>query len=305
MALQREKTEVNGFFCVNVQRYVPDRNFDVYVPSSVNAPKDHSVMFLMGKMAGRIDSFYGVSQCLIFWDEKIDVPEQVERNNAVVRVADARLEYCRFFQDNRISNLPQTETFQEQNGALICDGAVIGRDTVVMPGCYIGGSVTIGEDCYIGAGTKIVGMVHIGDHVIIRENTVIGADGLTTDRDADGSAITMPQFGGVIIEDNVQIGANTVIARGAIDDTILKKGCKVDNSCFISHNVSLGQDTFVVGETILFGSSRTGKRVFISGNTTVRNKVVIGDDAFIGMGAVVVKDIEAGATVAGNPAGKR
>ena len=150
--------------------------------------------------------------------------------------------------------------------------------------------------------SKLVGEVHIGNNVVIRENSVIGADGLSTDRDENGRALTMPQFGGVIIEDDVQIGALTVIGRGAIDNTILKRGSKIDNSTFISHNVTVGEDTFVVGESIMFGSSSTGKQVLISGNSTIRDGRHIGDKAVIGMGSVVVKNVEDGAVVKGNPA---
>ena len=297
--------EGKRYFCVNVQRYAQDKKFDVYAPASIDAPKDHSVMFLMGKVGDRIGSFLGVSQCLIFWDEKIGVPEQVERNNAVVKAADARLAYCRFFLDNGINNLPVLEKADFIDGAFISSRAKIGAGVTIMPGAYVSGGCEIGDGTYIGCGVKLMGEIHIGKNVVIRENTVIGADGLSAYRYPDGTPATMPQFGGVTIEDDVQIGANTVIARGAIDDTVLEKGCKVDNSCFISHNVSLGQGTIVVGETILFGSAKTGKRVCISGNATVRNKAVIGEDAFIGMGAVVVKDVEPGATVIGNPARKR
>ena len=112
----------------------------------------------------------------------------------------------------------------------------------------------------------------------------------------------MPQFGGVIIEDDVQIGALTVIGRGAIDNTILKHGSKIDNSTFVSHNVIVGEDTFVVGESIMFGSSSTGKQVLISGNSTIRDGRHIGDKAVIGMGSVVTKNVETGAVVKGNPA---
>ena len=131
---------------------------------------------------------------------------------------------------------------------------------------------------------------------------MIGADGLSTDRDQNGRALTMPQFGGVILEDDVQIGALTVIARGAIDDTIIKRGSKIDNSSFISHNVIVGEDTFVVGETIMFGSSSTGKQAYISGNATIRDGHHIGDKAKVGMGAVVVENVADGAVVKGNPA---
>ena len=160
----------------------------------------------------------------------------------------------------------------------------------------------MGDNCYVGTGARLVGEIHMGSAVIIRENAVIGADGLSTDRDEYGRALTMPQFGGVVLEDNVQIGALTVIARGAIDNTVLKCGTKVDNSVFISHNVILGEDTFVVGETIMFGSSSTGKQAFISGNSTIRDGRHIGEKSVVGMGSVVVRDVEDGAVVKGNPA---
>ena len=94
----------------------------------------------------------------------------------------------------------------------------------------------------------------------------------------------------------------TIIARGAIDDTVIRRGSKIDNSSFISHNVRIGEDTFVVGETIMFGSSSTGDKVCISGNSTIRNGVHIGSGALVGMGSVVVKSVAEQSVVKGNPA---
>lgn len=289
-------------FSISVDKYVFDKTFKVYYASSINNPQNNSVMFLMGKMKDKISAFCQVRECLIFWQKGIEVPEDIKENHAIVLAEEPRLEYCRFFEENNIRNLPVKEDYHMIEGAFICQGAIIPNSSIIMPGAYIGGEVKLGEECYIGCGVKLVGKVEIGNNVIIRENTVIGADGLSTDRDVNGKAITMPQFGGVRIEDNVKIGANVVIARGAIDDTVLKRGCKIDNSTFISHNVEVGQDTFIVGETIMFGSSKIGERSFISGNSTVRNKVEIGDDVIIGMGSVVTKNVTSGRIVYGNPA---
>ena len=290
------------FFSINVNRYDTEKNFEVYRPASLNNPKDNAVMFIGTEYMKLVDVFQRVYNCLIFWPSGINIPEFVKERHAVVVCQNPHLEYCRFYQDNEITCLPSKENGKIVDGAFVADTAEIGENVVIMPGAYIGGEVHIGNNVYIGAGVKLVGTVTIKDNVVIRENTVIGADGLSTDRDENGIAITMPQFGGVLIEQNVQIGANTVIARGAIDNTIIGRGSKIDNQCFISHNVVIGEDTFIVGETIMFGSSSIGNKAYISGNSTIRNGIHIGNNAMIGMGSVVVKNVDEGKIVKGNPA---
>lgn len=290
------------FFSVNVQKYIPNKNFEVYRPASLSNPKSYAVMFIGEAYMAEADCFNKVTNCLVFWPDKIEIPKEIEEKHAVVRCENPHLRYCEFFQENQIVYLPKQEEGEIVGGAFVAKKAQIGENVVIMYGAYIGGEAVIGNDVYIGAGTKIVGEVHIADGVVIRENSVIGADGLSTDRDSDGKAVTMPQFGGVVLEKNVQIGANTVVARGAIDDTVIGEGSKIDNQCFISHNVKIGSDTFVVGETIMFGSSSTGDKAYLSGNSTIRNGVHVGDNSLVGMGAVVVKDVENGKTVKGNPA---
>ena len=290
------------YFKINVNRYVKSKDFDVVRPASLNYPRDNAVMFIIEKRIGEAHTFKKCNNCLIFWPENIDIPEELDTLHAIYKVADPHKEYCRFFYDNKITYLPIVEEFEVIEGAYICRGARIGDNCHIFPGAYISGESEIGDDVYIGSGARLIGEVHIGNNVIIRENAVIGADGLSTDRDENGKALTMPQFGGTVLEDDVQIGAMTVIARGAIDNTIIRKGSKVDNSSFISHNVVIGEDTFVVGETIMFGSSSTGNRAYISGNATIRDGRHIGADATVGMGSLVVKDVNDGCIVKGNPA---
>lgn len=290
------------YFRVNVSQYVSGYNFEVTCPASLDTPQEHAVMFIMKQYIDRWRQVLLVKNCLIFWPETEAVPSEVTKRHAVIKCLEPRLEYCRFFRENRIRNLPLKEPVQMIDGAYISANAKIGKDTMIMPGAYISGEVELGEQVYIGAGVKLMGRVTVGNHVVIRENSVLGADGLSTDRDPNGSGITMPQFGGVVVGNYVDIGANCVIARGAIDDTIIEDGCKVDNSVFISHNVHLGKDTFVVGETIMFGGSSTGERAYISGNATIRNKVKLGSDVLVGMGSVVTKNVGDGLTVLGSPA---
>ncbi len=294
--------EKKRIFEVSARKYDPSRKFSVYYPASLDCPCDHAVMFVNKANEHRVAVLSTVSDCIVFCPLTVTVPSEAEEKNLILRAQDPRTAYCLFFQENQITNNPEKEEADFLSGALISPKAVIGKGTTIMPFAYIGGEVRIGSRCYIGAGVRLVGRVCIGDDVVIRENSVIGADGLSTDRDEKGRAATMPQFGGVRIGDRVQIGALTVIARGAIDDTVIGTGSKIDNSTFISHNVRIGDDTFIVGETIFFGGSSTGNGAFVSGNSTVRNKRRVGEKAFVGMGSVVTKDVKAGTTVCGNPA---
>ena len=290
------------YFCVSASNYVKGKDFNVVRPASLGNPKDNSVMFIMSVYEKYVDAFLKCKNCLIFWPIELQLPDEIKERHAVVVCQNSRTGFCGFFRDNRITYYPSIDEYEIINGAYIANNAIIGKNCRIMPGSYIGGEVEIGDNCYIGSGARLVGEIHIGNNVIIRENSVIGADGLSTDRDSNGHALTMPQFGGVIIEDDVQIGALAVIARGAIDNTILHRGVKIDNSTFISHNVTLGEDSFVVGETIMFGSSSTGKQSFISGNSTIRDGRHIGDNAIVGMGSVVIRDVADGMVVKGNPA---
>ena len=290
------------YFCVSVSKYISDKQFNVFRPASLDNPKDNAVMFITEKNIDSADVFNTVFNCLVFWPITIHVPAAMKLNHAVYECQEPRLQFCKFFADNQIKHNPPNDEYEQVNGSFIAKSAKFGANVQLFPGVYIGGEVEIGNNVYIGSGTKIVGKVTIGDDVVIRENSVLGADGLSTDRDENGHAVTLPQFGGIIIEDNVQIGALSVIARGAIDDTIICRGSKIDNSSFISHNVQIGEDTFIVGESIMFGSSSTGVRVLISGNSTIRNGIRIGNEAVVGMGSVVVKPVPDNSVVKGNPA---
>lgn len=290
------------FFRVSAAKYDIGKNFEVVRPSSLNKPQDNSVMFISQEYITKWKSVLNVNECIVIWPEEIDVPQEVLDRHVVIKHHEPRLRYALFFQENDITYNARPCKYNLVNGAYIGENAKIGNNSVIFPGAYIDSDVIIGDNCYIASGVKLVGSVTVGNDVIIRENTVIGSDGLTTRRDENGKVVTIPQFGGVTIEDNVQIGALTVIGKGAIDDTVIHSGCRIDNSCFISHNVQLGEDTLVVGESIMFGSSSTGKQAFISGNSTIRDGVAIGERAMVGMGAVVIKPVPDEAIVKGNPA---
>lgn len=289
-------------FEVNISKYDSEKDYVLTRAASLNKPHNHAVMFCTKEHIQETGGLLEVEECLVFWPEGLDVPQEIKEKHVIVYAENPRQAYAMFFVENDITYLPEPCEYTVRNGAYIAKGAKIGNNVLIFPGVYIDKDVEIGDNCYIAAGVKLLGETKLGCNVVVRDNTVIGTDGLTTMRRPDGTAATIPQFGGVVIEDNVQIGANTVIARGAIDDTIIRRGSKVDNCCFISHNVEIGADTFIVGETIMFGSSSTGEQAYISGNSTIREGFHVGNKALVGMGSVVVKNVPDGAIVKGNPA---
>lgn len=295
-----KKTE--EYFRIPASNYDPSKNFYVVRASSLDHPKNNSIMFITLPFMKKWRNVLCVNECIVIWPKDETVPEELLRKHVVILSEEPRFGFAEFFYRNKIMNNPNPNEYEVVNGAYICNGAQYGTNTTIFPGVYMDSRVVVGNNCYVGSGVKLIGNVIIGDDCIIKENTVVGSDGLTTRRNSEGVIYTIPQFGGVKIEDNVHIGANSVICRGAIDDTIIETGTRIDNCCFISHNVHIGRDVLIVGETLMMGSSSAGNTSYISGNSVIRDGVSVGERSFVGMGSVVTKNIDAGLTVMGNPA---
>lgn len=187
--------------------------------------------------------------------------------------------------------------------ATIYPEAIISSSASVGSGCSIGKCI-IGDNTVIYPNVTIYDNVKIGNNVIIQAGVVIGTDGLGCERKEDGTLVKFAHLGGVIIENNVEIGANCQIAKGALADTIIGKGSKINGLCFIAHNCILGKNVLITGNTMLAGSVKVGNNVTIYSSVIVREQRVIGNGAIIGMGSVVTKDIPAGEIWFGNPAKK-
>lgn len=190
---------------------------------------------------------------------------------------------------------------QIHRSALIDSKSVIGENVhigpnVVIKRSHIGNNVVIHGNCYIFENTII------GNNVIINPGTVIGADGFGYSKNADSSYEKFPHFGGVIIEDYVEIGSNTSIDRGTLGNTIIKKGVKIDNLVHIAHNVVIGENTLVIANSMIGGSTKIGKNCWISPSCSILNGLEIGDNVMIGMSSVVTKSIQANQTWTGSPA---
>lgn len=168
--------------------------------------------------------------------------------------------------------------------------------------CCVGAGSTIGENTTIYPHVVIFDRVHIGARCRISAGTVIGAEGFGYERNDKGELEKFPHLGGVTIADDVDIGSNTSIDRGTLDDTIIKARARIDNLVHVAHNVHIGEDAAVVALSMLGGSSRIGAGAWIAPGAILKNQIAVGDSGFVGLGAVVVKNVADGQTVMGSPA---
>ncbi len=185
-------------------------------------------------------------------------------------------------------------------GAVIGPRAEIGAGTVIGPNAVIGPKVRIGRDCSIGAGTTLMHCL-IGDHVVIHPGCHIGQDGFGYVMDK-GTHMKVPQIGRVIIQDHVEIGAGTTVDRGAIRDTVIGEGTKIDNLVQVGHNVRIGRHCLIVAQTAMAGSATLEDLVVLGGRVAINNHVTIGEGAQVAAMSGVNGDVPAGGRYGGTPA---
>jgi UDP-3-O-[3-hydroxymyristoyl] glucosamine N-acyltransferase len=182
----------------------------------------------------------------------------------------------------------------------IGDGAVIDRNVVLFPFSFIGNDVHIGEGSIVRPHVSIYDGTIIGKRVIIHSGAVLGSDGFRYEWDGRQQK-KVAQLGMLIIEDDVEIGANTCIDRASLDQTIVKKGAKIDNLVQIAHNVSVGESTILVSQVGVAGSTTIGNYVVLGGKVGVADHISIGDQVMAAGGAGITKTVPAKSIVAGNP----
>jgi len=185
-------------------------------------------------------------------------------------------------------------------GVIIGPQAQIGKGTKIGAGAVIGARVHIGRHSYIGAQTTIAYAL-VGDHVIIHTGVRVGQDGFGFAMGPKGH-LKVPQIGRVIIQDRVEIGANTTIDRGALNDTVIGEGTKIDNLVQIGHNVKLGRHCVIVGQTGISGSAELGDFVVMGGQSGTVGHIKIGTGAQIAGSSHVKNDVTPGARMGGTPA---
>lgn len=197
--------------------------------------------------------------------------------------------------------------FQRDISYEIHPTAIIHPESTIHPKTHIGPNTYIGK-CHIGEGSIIRGNCFIDDNTFVGKNVlvhpgaVIGSDGFGFSRTNDGRFAKFPHVGGVIIEDNVEVGANTCIDRGTLGNTIIGQGTKIDNLVHIAHNVVIGKHVAVIANAMIAGSTEVGDYSWISPSVSIKDVVKIGKNVTIGLGASVLRSVNDNEVWIGNPA---
>jgi UDP-3-O-[3-hydroxymyristoyl] glucosamine N-acyltransferase len=181
---------------------------------------------------------------------------------------------------------------------VLADDVRIGERVTLFPGVSIGSGSVVDDDCIIHANVSIGHNIRIGKRAIVHSGTVLGSDGFgfVTDK---GRHHKIPQVGGVIIEDDVEIGANCSVDRATLGNTVIKKGTKLDNQIQVAHNVTIGEQCLLAAQVGIAGSSTLGSSVVFGGKVGVGDHVSIGDRVMVGANSGIIRDVEAGQVIAG------
>lgn len=288
----------------NVNRIIENRDFMIYGMSYIGAPRSNTAMFITRKVEHLLSALEPVNECLVFAEDGIAVPEKLLNNHAFHFSAKPQQAYAKFaekFAEERFIEERKLKFNLMPGGYYVSEDVTIPDDAYIEPGCVIGPDVEMGKNARILAGT-IIKHTSIGDNFFSNQYAVIGSNGFTMAEDENGNKLRIPTLGKVIIGSNVEIGVHDNISCGSGGDTVIEDYVKIDALVHIGHDNHLCKNVEVAAGTILGGFVTIGKNTFMGINSTVRNRINIGDSAFVSMSSAVMKEVGAETSVLGNPA---
>lgn len=263
------------------------------------------------------DHLYTTDATIVIVNKDLELKKAIKSTCTLVRVEDAYqsftklLEVYNQFRNNKTG--VEKQTFISESATVgediylgafgyISDNATIGDNVKIYPQTFIGENVKIGNNTLIYAGVKIYHDCVIGDNCIIHAGAVIGSDGFGFAPNKEGSFDKIPQIGNVIIENDVEIGPNNCIDRATMGSTVIKQGVKTDNLVHIAHNVVVGENTVLAGQTGISGSSKIGKNCMTGGQVGITGHITVGDNVKIAGQSGVSKNIKDNQVLQGSPA---
>lgn len=281
-----------------------DCKFPIVGASYIGNPRDNTVMFVMKRIESQISKLASANQCLVFHEDSIIVPDELQEKHYFISSSNPQMEYARFViqlnEENEKNNRKLKYTLTD-GGFYLGEDVSIGENAYIEPGCIIGHHVQIGKNAVILANT-VVKNATIGDYFYANENSAIGVNGFTMTKDEEGNLFRIPTIGRVIIGNHVEIGALNNVSCGSAGDTILRDYVKLDSLVHISHDMIIEENVEVISGTIFGGFDHIESEVFVGLNSSVKNRIRIGKNSIVGMGSVVYKDVPDEIVVLGNPA---
>ena len=290
-----------GFY---VGEIYPEYDFYVTGASYTGRPVDNTIMFVTKKVEHLVQNLVGHHNCLVFAEVGIVVSDEIARDNAFVFSEQPQREYIYFanmiYDEKRKRDINRNFTLTEA-GYYIGENVQIGKNAYIEPGCVIGHDVIIGDDACILANAVIKNAI-IGNKFVCNEGALIGTNGFTMAEDENGNKVRIPTLGKVCIGDCVEIGANDNISCGSAGDTIIEDYVKLDVLVHVGHDAHLYKNVEITACGIVGGFTELEERAYMGLNATTRNRIRLGKNCIIGMGATVTKSVDDNITVVGNPA---
>ncbi len=293
-------------FKINVAQFIEGYDFEIVGASYIGDPKSNTAMYISKKIENQISNLENVQNCFVFVERGVKVPENIASNNAILMTDTPQLSYARFageFDKAARKHEAKRKLQLMEGGYYIGENVTVGEDAYIEPGCIIWHDVSIGRNARILANAVIRSAV-IGDNFICNENATVGNYGFTLTKDDDNNIIRIPALGKVIIGDNVEIGANNDINRGACGDTIIEDFVKLDGLVHVGHEAHICKNVEVSAGTVISGFVTLKENTYVGVNACIKNRVEIEENVLVGMGAVVTRKIKADRSVFGNPARK-
>ncbi|TRX35826.1 UDP-3-O-(3-hydroxymyristoyl)glucosamine N-acyltransferase [Flavobacterium sp. ZT3R18] len=291
---------------------VGDPNIEVSRLSKIEEGSEGSLTFLSNPKY--VNYIYTTKASVTIVNDTF-VPES-PITTTLIKVADAYKAFSKlleFYNQVKLnkSGIEQPSTISESakygenlylgSFSYIGDNVVLGDNVKIYPGSFIGDNVTIGNNVIIFAGAKIYSETVIGNNCTIHSGAIIGADGFGYAPNEDGTYNKIPQIGNVIIEDNVDIGANSTIDRATLGSTVIRQGVKIDNQIQIAHNVEIGKNTVIAAQTGIAGSTKVGENCMIGGQVGIVGHLTIGNNVRIQAQSGVGRNIKDNEILQGSP----
>jgi UDP-3-O-[3-hydroxymyristoyl] glucosamine N-acyltransferase len=234
---------------------------------------------------------------IVICQSSLPVTEEDHRDRTLILVENPRLAFMRALR--RLFHVAGPEGIHPT--AVLSDAGSIALPTTIGPYCYVAPEVRIGPDARLAAHVTVHSRTTIGARARIHTGAVIGTDGFGYERNPSGQLERFEQIGGVVIDDDVDIGSQAVVNRGTLGNTVIGRGTKIANLVNVGHNVSIGRDVFVSSGCVIAGGVSIGDGAWIATGVKILENVVVGRRAMVAMGSVVVRDVPDDARIAGVP----